>query len=202
MAEIKSHGLMGLPHYRNSRVSMALYEPIYKNKFTVQITLPPKVAVTPEDNNLILEGVKSIDGLNTWKNPKALTQQYKFADRSFAEGKPDNTYVDLTLQFELNLQYNEDGNQPTNYTIKTLRRWTDLIFDPLTGAMSLKRDYVAPNMTVTMYDRGDTPIQGWIFYNLFPHSINWKPDLKYNDGGIMSLDSFQMRADYWDEVIV
>ena len=30
MAEITSKGLMGLPHYRASRVSTSLYEPIYK----------------------------------------------------------------------------------------------------------------------------------------------------------------------------
>ena len=36
----KSSGLLGLSHFRNSRVSTSVWEPIYQNLFTVQLTAP------------------------------------------------------------------------------------------------------------------------------------------------------------------
>ena len=133
--DITSNGLLGLPHFRNSRVSMGLMEPVYKNLFTVQITLPKGLGYDDAATNLFLEEVTKVEGLDTHKVPGATEQAYKYANRSFASGKPDNTYVDISLDFEVNLQY--DGNQPTNFLIKTLRKLTDLIYDPLTGRTGL-----------------------------------------------------------------
>ena len=58
----KSTGLLGLSHFRNSRVSTSLWEPIYQNLFTVQMTVPRGMQDTTDDErmNIILEGVTSI----------------------------------------------------------------------------------------------------------------------------------------------
>ena len=37
---LTSVGLMGLPHFKTSRVSMEMYEPVYLNLFTVEFQLP------------------------------------------------------------------------------------------------------------------------------------------------------------------
>lgn len=196
----KSHGLMGLPHYRNSRASVELYEPIYQNIFTVNITLPASVGATQEEVNLVLEGVQKIGGLETSKLPTSpAMQHYKFADRSYAGSKPDNTHVDLDLDFQLNLRHDEN-RVPTNYAYNLLRKWTDLIYDPLTGRSGLKRDYVAPNMIVTVQDRAGTPYWGWIFYNIFPISNLPTPDLNYQSTDLLKVPSFKLRCDIWDEV--
>ena len=52
----KSSGLLGLSHFRNSRVATSLWEPIYQNLFTVQLTCPQGMQQTTDDErmNIIL----------------------------------------------------------------------------------------------------------------------------------------------------
>jgi hypothetical protein len=118
MADTKSNGLIGLSHFKNSRISSDLMEPVYLNIFTVQISLPSAIGATEQDTNLLLEGVQRVGGLDTNKNPGAVTQNYKYAQRSFAGARPENTYIDIDLDFEVNLQYN--GDTPGMFIIKTL----------------------------------------------------------------------------------
>lgn len=193
---------MGLPHYKNSRVSTDLMEPIYTNLFVVQLTPPPSLITSLDDEttNLVLEGVRSVSGLNTTPEIGTVEQRYKDAVRSFAKAKLDRTTVDLTLKLDTNILYTEDG-QPSNYTVKYLRMWNDLIRDPLTGKMSLKKDYIAPNMTVTMHDREGSPIWGWIFYNIFPTKTVQGPNLSYDNDTLYTTD-VTFRADVWDEVMI
>ena len=96
MADTKSKGLFGLPHYRNSRASMELYEPVYLNIFTVQLAMPASLGLTDEDTNLLLEGVKNVNGLESHSFPTTPAEQtYKYAQRSFAGAKPDYDPVPL-----------------------------------------------------------------------------------------------------------
>lgn len=193
---------MGLPHYKNSRVSTDLFEPIYQNLFVVQLTPPPSLVegLDSETTNLVLEGVKNVSGVDTTPENSPVEQHYKDATRSFAPSHWSKTNVDITIDFDTNILYTEDG-QPSNYTVKFLRAWSDLIRDPLTGKMSLKRDYIAPNMTVTMHDRVGNPIWGWIFYNIFPTKTIAAPSLNYANGELYSTQA-SFRADVWDEVMI
>ena len=50
MAEnFKSQGLFGLSHFRSSRAAQELFEPVYQNLFTVQLSLPTGVGSTEEN---------------------------------------------------------------------------------------------------------------------------------------------------------
>lgn len=198
---VTSNGLLGLSHYTQSRVSMALMEPVYKNFFTIQIDLPAALGYDDNGTNLFLEEITKIGGLNTHKVEQAVTQGYKFSQRSFAQGKPNETTVDLTLDFEVNLDYSND-NRPSNFLIKTIRKWTDLIYDPLTGRSGLKKDYVADKMIVTMQDRAGTPYWQWVFYNVFPTTGIGDPGLDYNSTDLLKVTNFTLRSDYWTEVII
>lgn len=63
-----SKGLLGLSHFRNSRVSTSLWEPIYQNLFSVQIVPPEGLADRSEERtNIILEGVKNLGTINASK---------------------------------------------------------------------------------------------------------------------------------------
>lgn len=199
---VNSKGTFGLPHYRNSRASVEMYEPVYLNLFTVELSLPPALGATNETTNLLLENVMKVGGLQTNKMPAAVTQTYKFANRSFVGGKPDNTYIDISLDFEVNLQRTNSNDQPSAYVLKTLRKWCDLAYDPLTGRMGLKTDYTAPYMIVTVYDKANQPFWQWKFYNIFPTSSIPVPDWDYNSSDIWRIQNFQLRADYWDESII
>lgn len=196
-----SPGLLGLSHFRNSRVSTSLWEPIYQNLFTVQLSCPKGMQQTTDDErmNIILEGVQNLGTITASKAPGTVEQKYKFATRTFAAAVPEGTTVDLTLHFVLNLSY--DQGRPENYTYKFLREWVDLMYDPLTGREGLKIDYVAPSMTVTMQDRAGNPYWQWIFYYIFPTSAAPQPTLDYNSTTLMEGD-MTFRSDWWDECML
>jgi len=198
MADFTSQGSFGLSHFRNSRASQELYEPVYLNLFTIQIELPPAVGSTPENTNLLLENVQKIGGLVSHKFPAALVSQYyKWAARRFAGAKPDQTTMDLTIDFEVNLD-----RTPSAYVLKTLRKWCDLVYDPLTGRTGIKADYVAPWMLITLYDRAARPFWQWKCYNVFPMTALPAPELDYQSADIYKITAFGIACDTWDETIV
>lgn len=202
-----SVGLMGLPHFKTSRVSMEMYEPVYLNLFTVEFQLPKGLTgtggISDDDKNLLLEGVQNVKGLDTNKNPSTATlQHYKFADRSFAASGTDKTYIDVTMDFEINVRGSATG-APDMYTLKILRRWNDLIWDPITGRQGLKVNYVAPTVTVTMHDKANQPFWQWTLYNVFPTSNLTIPDLDYSKKtDLYKVTGYTLRCDYWDEVML
>lgn len=199
---VSSVGLMGLSHFRTSRVSMEKYEPVYLNLFTVEIELPSKLAVSEADRNLFLEGIKSVKGLQTDAIPAAIQQQYKFADRSFAGSGPNETFINVSFDMEVNLRGSAAG-QPDMYAVKILRAWCDLIYDPLTGRQGLKVDYTAPSMTITLHDKANNPFWQWTLYNVFPTKGIQVPDFDYNQKtDVYKIQGFELRADYWDETML
>jgi hypothetical protein len=199
MAEnFKSQGTFGLPHYKNSRASQELFEPVYKNYFTIQISLPPGLGSSEENTNLLLENIKKISGLESNSFPSGTVgQKYKWAERRFAKPTPDKTTMDLSLDFEVNL-----NKTPSAYVLKTLRKWNDLVYDPLTGRTGLKVDYVAPWALVTLYDRASNPFWQWKLYNIFPMSAIPAIELDYNASDIYSISGYKLACDSWDESIV
>ena len=201
-----SVGLMGLPHFKTSRVSMEMYEPVYLNLFTVEIQLPKGLTgtggISDDDKNLLLEGVQNVKGLDTNKVPDVAQQHYKFADRSFAGSGTQTTYIDVSMDFEINVRGSAAG-APDMYTLKILRRWNDLIWDPLTGRQGLKVNYVAPTVTVTMHDKANQPFWQWTLYNVFPITQLPAPELDYtNKSTPYKVSNYTLRCDYWDEVML
>ena len=148
---------MPLPHYTQSRASSQRYEPIQPNLFEVTVFSP-----LGDDTGLILEQVKTIGGLNNL-NPAvdAIGQKYKFADRSFAS-MPGQTFMDLTVNFSLNLN---EANE--NYIYNTFRNWYKIIYDPLTGEMGLKKDYVG-SMIIVQYNRAGDIFRKITCKDVFP----------------------------------
>lgn len=202
MADTKSYGLNTVSHFKNSRVSMSNWEPIYLNLWTVEIQLPDSIGADPETSNLLLEGVQKVGGLNTSKAIAAMGQKFKSSDRSFAGAGPENTYIDVTLDFEVNVIRDSNG-QPTLKQLKTLRQWTDLIYDPLTGKMGLKQDYVAPQVNITLHDKAYNPLWQWTLYNVFPTTSLPEVALDYGQKSEpYKVTGFTLRCDYWNEVML
>lgn len=209
-----SPGLMGLPHFRSSRVSRLLYEPVYQNLFTVTIQLPYAVQQLLDvgggaeaETNLVLEGVRKIDGLDTQKVPEVATQRYKFASRRFANSGPNETTLDLSLDFEINLRHQLDvssgtASSPSMYTLRVLRMWDDLIYDPLTGTQGLKVEYVAPSMEIIMHDKKGNPFWVWKCYHVFPNKKLNAPALNFDNKELYKVTGYGLACDYWDEAML
>jgi hypothetical protein len=135
---------MALPHYSQDQTSRkgSQWEPVQSNLFEVTVIPPAGVKGSP----LLLQHVNSIGGLDLYREVSEVQQKYKFATRSYA-GMPDNTSLDININFSLNLN---DSNQA--YLYKTLREWYNLQYDPQTGLMGLKKDYTG-TLVIVQFNR-------------------------------------------------
>ena len=180
--------MAGLPHYQNSLFGINKYEPVYLNQFEVLITPPAPVLGGP----ILVEQVTSISGLGVDKTPPSTEQKYKFSTRNYAGAKPDTTVFDLTVNFTVNLN---DAN--SMYVFKTLRQWTDLIYNPLTGAMGLKRDYTG-TIVISVFNKQGDVFRRITCRDCFPISPIGAMELDYTGTELYDI-GLQWAVDYWDD---
>lgn len=185
--------MSGLPHYKNAHAAMEKWEPVYLNLFDVLVTPPAAIS----EWQYVIDNVKKIDGLDVEKVPAAVEQIYKGAKRRFSAALPESTTVDVKIEFEVNLN---DNN--SMYVFNALRQWTDLCWDPLTGAMTLKKDYTGGPMTITLYNRVGDVTRQWVFPVIFPITGNESMALDYSSGSNIYATSITFAADYWDDMRV
>lgn len=183
--------MAGLPHYKNAHVAMEKWEPVYLNLF--EIFLKPPKAVDSWD--WVMDNIKSIGGLQTDITPGVVEQIFKGAKRRFAAGFPETTTVDLAVEFEVNLN---DSN--SMYVYKGLRKWCDIIWDPLTGAMSLKKDYAGGPMTVSVFNRAGDIYRQWIFPVVWPITSINTMDLNYETATEIWKIQMTFAADYFEDM--
>ena len=180
--------MAGLPHYQNSLFGINKYEPVYLNQFEVLITPPAPVL----GGTILVEQVTSLSGLGVDKTPKETIQKYKFATRNYAGPKPDTTVFDLTVNFTVNLN---DAN--SMYVFKTLRQWTDLIYNPLTGAMGLKRDYTG-TIVISIFNKQGDVFRRITCRDCFPITPLDAMELDYAGTEIYEV-KMTWAVDYWDD---
>lgn len=191
--------MAGLPHFTNSKAGINNYEPVFLNQFEILITPPSSVELQNsgfQGESILTQAVKSISGLTVDIQPQApIEQNYKFATRRYAGGEPSTTDLDLRIDFEVNL---DDNNSMSVY--KVLRQWADLIYNPLTGAMGLKRDYVG-SMLISIFNK-----QGDVFRRIRIPTCFLSEDLKpmeltYENSDIYIL-SASWKVDYWEDLFL
>lgn len=190
--------MAGLPHYTSSKAAVNKYEPIYTNQFEVVIT-PPASIVPPQGNpnngNILLEHVKSVEGLGVDQNPGEITQQYKNAKRYYSGAKPGQTGFDLTINFEVNLDENN-----SMYVFKTMRQWADLIYNPLTGALGLKKDYTG-TIVISVFNKAGDVFRRITCKDCFIMSNLSTMELNYTNTQIWPL-RVQWAVDYFDDIFL
>lgn len=122
-----------LPHTRNSEAGANMYEPIIASQFMVYLLPPEGIS----GGSILTQHVQSISGLFVEKGGDSITEQgFQTAQRSYASTEKTTTY-DVEVAFSLNL-----NNNAENYVYNTLRAWSRRKYNPLTGEMGLKKDYV------------------------------------------------------------
>ena len=191
--------MAGLPHFRNSKAAVSLYEPLYLNQFEVLIQPPPAVSnpLGLANRTLLVENVLDFKVASVDKNPEAgAIQNYKFAQRRYAGGAVPETGVIVTVKFETNIDDNG-----SNYVYKTLRQWHDLIYNPLTGAMGLKRTYANQTyMLVNIFDKEGNVYKQIKIFNCFPNKAIDAYNLEYKDGNSLYQINASFRGDYFDDI--
>ena len=180
--------MAGLPHYQNSLFGINKYEPVYLNQFEVLITPPGPVL----GGQILVQQVTNLSGLEVDKTPAPIQQRYKFAVRNYAGAKPDQTYFDLVLSFTVNLN---DAN--SMYVFKTLRQWTDLIYNPLTGAMGVKTDYTG-TIVISIFNKQGDVFRRITCKDCFPTTPLSVMELAYDSETLYEV-SMTWAVDYWDD---
>jgi hypothetical protein len=183
---------MALPHYNQDQTSRKgrNFEPVQSNLFEVTILPPQGVSDAP----LMLQHVNSISGLELYKDVSAVEQKYKFVTRSFA-GLPESTTVDVTINFSLNLN---EANQA--YLYKSIRQWYNLRYDPNTGAMGLKKDYVGTIVVVQFNRAGDIYRTITLEDCQITSGVGFTAELNYTETEAATLEVI-WRCDAWKEVL-
>ena len=180
-------------HYTNSKVSMQQFEPVYNNLFDAIIT-PPKLITSGWD--YVLESVTKVNGMTTDTLPGIVEQTFKGAKRRFAGALAESTTVDLVIGFNVNV-----ADDLSLISYNGLRKWSDLIWNPRTGAMMLKKDYTGGPMTVFLKNKIGEVLREWVFPTIWPMSALPAIDLDYSDGGAIYSVEMSFAADYWDDIV-
>ena len=179
---------MALPHYNQSKASKNMYEPMHQNLFEVTF-----LKSGLQGGQMLLEHVNTVgglDGLNPAVEP--VGQKYKFADRSYA-GMPGQTFVDIAFNFSLNLN---DANQA--YVYKTLQAWYKDIYNPATGEMKLKKDYVG-DIVIVEYNRAGDIYRKITLLDCFPATPPTGLDGRDYSSAEPLVADMTFRCDHWEE---
>lgn len=184
-----------LSHFRFDKISMDMDEPVYKNLFTIAMSLPEPLKSKYTEDYIWINQIKKVTGLATDKGLGVNdSQTYKFAQRSFAKSKPENTVIDLGFTFNVNVSENQ-----IMYPYNVFRDWSYLIYDPQTAKMSLKKDYVG-GLTVLQHDRIGRVFRKWVFPLCFLVEFNPEMELDYNSEEIWEIEA-KFRCDYYADLI-
>lgn len=182
----------GLPHYDNSTAAREKYEPIFQNQFEVLFTPPPALNLTTE-SIIITEQVKKVEGLPEITPIQFVEQWYKFAKRTYAGARPQDTTAELTIEFEVNLTQDLDM-----YVYNYFRAWADMIFDPMVGSMGLKRDYTG-SLQVLIFNKAREIFRDFRFNPVYLIDPLTQMNLNYLEDDIYRL-TVKIKADAWKEV--
>ena len=125
-----------LPHYKHSKAAIHSWEPVYLNQFDVIITPPNVILENDKYADLLMEQIKSVDGLPEIIPTGTVEQRYMWATRTFSKPIPEKTTADITISFEVNI-----NSRRSLYVYETLRAWAELQFNPEIGMYGLKGDY-------------------------------------------------------------
>ena len=102
----------------------------------------------------------------------------------------------LSMEFEVNLS---DTNSMTLY--KILRQWSDLIYNPLTGAMGIKSDYVG-SMVISIFNKRGDVFRRITCKDCFPTKPISPMNLSYLSTDLYKIDDMTWAVDYWEDLFL
>lgn len=159
---------MALSHIQNSRAGRENHEVFTTNFYRATLIPPRGVASDP----IITEAIQSCTGFK-YPGPEAIQQQFQISRRNYASGDVDNTQtISTVMSLNLNDAYEL-------YTLNIMQNWRKAVYDPLTGAYGLKKDYVG-KLIIENYARN-----GQIFWTRTLHNVWPSGELS---GGLFDVD--------------
>lgn len=179
-------------HFKQSKVSNSLDEPVYLTLFRQTIVLPPPLRET-FGTELVHEQIKRIGGLTFDKLPETVEQMYKTHKRRFM-GVVTDTNVDIEIEYEVNVD-----PQGRMYPYNVMTAWSKLLYDPNTGFQSIKRDYVG-SMTIEVFTKDGQVIRRSFVPIMFPITPPNEMELAHADEAIYTMSVTYAAENFTDEI--
>ena len=151
---------MALPHIKNSEAGVNRYDPVHKSIFEVYFTLPEALRNEfAKDEILLTQHVLTVSGLDAlYRAPEVDVQKFMGTSRSFIKPTVGDTHADIEIEFSLNLRNGTD-----NYIAKLLRAWGALGYDIKTGKRTIKKNYCADWLKISIANRDGDIYQEIVF---------------------------------------
>ncbi len=180
-------------HFKDSKTSVSLDDPIYTTKFVATFILPPALRAT-YGTQLMSEQLLKVGGLNCDKMLNTTDQFFRFHKRRFA-GTVTDTNIDINTDFEVNVS---KGN--IMYPYNVIREWCYLIYDPQTGFQGMKRDYVG-SFDLAIHTKGGDILRKYYFPIFFPTKALPPMDLNYTSEGQYKMNMTWAAENFTDTVV-
>ena len=117
--------------------------------------------------------------------------------RTFVNPKMDTTSAeDITIVFTLNLRNGVD-----NYIYKLFKAWKNLNYNLETGAINLKKDYVANWLKIEIANRAGDVIRQIVFKDvMLKGSVEGLGELNYENSEALEL-TVHFASDWWKDIV-
>ena len=187
--------LSHVPHVRSIEAGTNYYDPVNTAIFEVKFDFPGLISSAVSDKiDLLTEQVTNVAGLdNLLKTPAAGQQKFFGADVSYLNPTLDNTYAEITIDFNLNLR-----NVTDNYVLDAFMQWRNLNYNLGNGARYLKKDYVAPYIEIKVANRDGTVWRVVKLWDVMLINITGLDGLDITANESPKLQC-TFRSDYWDD---
>lgn len=187
---------MALPHIKNSQAGVNKHDAVWNNIFEVYFTLPDPLRVQfANDEAVITEHVQKISGLDALhKAPATSTQSFMGTTRTFVQPRVDGTSAEISVEFSLNLRNGVD-----NYIYKLFKAWSRLAYNINTGERSLKKDYCAEWMKISIANPAGDIYREIVFKDIMiAGPVEGLGELDYNSSEPQPL-TVKFASDWWKE---
>jgi hypothetical protein len=187
---------MALPHIKNSQAAINRFDPVHKSIFEVYFTLPEALrADFAKDEMILTEHVSKVTGLEAlYRAPETSTQKFMGVDRSYINPTIGETRATIKIDFTLNLRNGTD-----NYILKLFRAWAALGYDIATGKRTIKNNYCADWLKISIANRDGDIYQEVVFKDIMIHgNLEFDGELDYENNDALPL-SVTFVSDWWEE---
>lgn len=167
---------MSLPHIQNSEAGRNYYDPFWSSIFEGFFSLPDALQASfGKDLELLSEHILNVKGLGTLDaSPELAEQSFKGTKRSYLKPHLSDTRHTITIDMSLNMR-----NEIDNYVYKVFRAWNKLGYDLETGAINLKKDYIAPFFRLAIANRKGDIVREVVFKDVILTKVEGISDFDY-----------------------
>lgn len=183
---------MPLAHFTNIDSHNRLWEPVHKNLYEIDFTLPASLQ-GQEYENLLMENAITVN-LPAYPQLATQSQRFKYSTRLFVMMPETTSKDDINITFNL---LKNDEHQI--FVFRKLKDWYDLSWNNETGELNYKATTTG-TITVNVHDKDGIIIRRVIYHNSVCRGFTGFEDLSWDDTGtIMGPLNVTFAADYWED---